>query len=114
MALIDEQSCICVKSELDLFDVPPTQTSIEQGCMVDYHPIAATLDVDPIEFYIPGSGDDYLDPANMYLHLSVKIKAGDGGVLADDAPVAPVNLLMHSLFSHVDVSQRQTHIFCLR
>ena len=104
MALIDEQSCICVKSELDLFDVPPTQTSIEQGCMVDYHPIAATLDVGPIEFYIPGSGDDYLDPANMYLHLSVKIKAGDGGILADDAPVAPVNLLMHSLFSHVDVS----------
>ena len=104
MALIDEQSCICVKSELDLFDVPPTQTSIDQGGMVDYHPIAAPSDVGPIEFYIPGSGDDYLDPANMYLHFSCKIRGVDGGVLADDAPFAPVNLLMHSLFSHVDIS----------
>ena len=40
----------------------------------------------------------------MYLHLSVKVEAGNSGVLADDAPVAPVNLVMHSLFSHVDVS----------
>ena len=97
MALVDEQSCICVKSELDLFDVPPSQTSIDQGCMVDYHPIAATSDVGPIAFCIPCSGD-------MYMHLSCKIRGVDGGVLVDDAPVAPVNLLMHSLFSHVDIS----------
>ena len=51
-----------MKSELDLFDVPPTQTSVEQGCMMDYYSITATLDVGPIEFYIPGSGDVYLDP----------------------------------------------------
>ena len=72
--------------------------------MVDYHPITAPSDVGPIEFYIPGSGDDYLDPANMYLHLSCKIREVNGGVLADDTPVAPVNLLMHSLFSHVNIS----------
>ena len=40
----------------------------------------------------------------MYMHLSCKIRGVDGGVLVDDAPVAPVNLLMHSLFSHVDIS----------
>ena len=102
MALINEQSCICVKSELDLFDVTPTQASIYQGCMVVYHPVATTSDVSPIEFYIPGSGDNYLDPANMYLHLSCKIRGVDGSVLADDALVAPVNLLMY-IFSHIDI-----------
>ena len=104
MTLFDEQLCICVKSKLDLFDVLPVQTSIDQGCMVDYHPIAATLDAGPIEFYIPSSSDNYLDTANIYLHLSCKIRGADSGVLADDAPVAPINLMMHSFFSHVDIS----------
>ena len=72
MALIDEQSCICVNIVLDLLDLPLTQTSIEQGPMVDYHPIASTLDVDSIKFCIPGIGDDYLDPPFIYLQLSVK------------------------------------------
>ena len=72
--------------------------------MIDYHLIVTKLDVGPIEFYIPGSGDDYLGPTNMYLYLSVKIRGADGGVLANEAPVAPVNLLMHSLFNHVDIS----------
>ena len=103
MALVDERSCICVKSELDIFSVPPTQTSIENGCMVDYHPIAATLDSGPIEFNIPGTGEDYLDLANTYLHIGVKIKKNDGSDLADAASVGPVNLLLHSLFSQVDV-----------
>ena len=104
MALLDEKSCICVKSELDLFTVPPTQTSIDHGCMVDYHPIAATLDAGPIEFNIPGTGDDYLDLANTYLHLIVKVKKGDGTDLVDANKVGPSNLLLHTLFSQVDVT----------
>ena len=95
MALVDEQSCICMKNELDLFDVPPTQASIDQGCIVDYQPIAALYDIGSIEFYIPDS---------MYLHLSVKIRGADCSVLADDAPVAPINLLMHSFFIHEEIS----------
>ena len=30
MAMIDSKSCICVNSELDLFSVPPTQTSVDR------------------------------------------------------------------------------------
>ncbi len=103
MALVDDRSCLCVKSELDLFSVPPTQTSIEHGCTVDYHPIAATLDAGPIEFSIPGTGEDYLDLTNTYLHLGIKIKKGDGTNLAADSKVGPTNLILHSLFQQVDV-----------
>ena len=99
MVLVDERSCIYVKSELDIFSFPPTQTSIENGCMGDYHPIAATLDSEPIEFNIPGTGEDYLHFTNTYLHLGVKIKKTDESDLADAASVGPVNLLLHSLFS---------------
>ena len=104
MALLDEKSCICVKSELDLFTVPPTQTSIEYGCIVDNHPIAATLDSGPTEFSIPGSGENYLDFANTYLHLIIKVKKGDGSDLIDANKVGLANLLLHTLLSQVDVS----------
>ena len=53
---------------------------------------------------IPGSGEDYIDLTNTFLHLGVKITAADGANIADDAAIGPVNLLMNSLFSQVDVA----------
>ncbi len=104
MALLHSQSCECVKSELDLFSVPPTQTSIEHGHWVEHHPLATITDNGPIEFSISGSGDDYLDLANTYLYVRAQIVNADGSALAEDAKVGPVNLWLHSLFSQVDLS----------
>ena len=103
MALIHPQSCACVKSELDLFSVPPTQSSIDHGQWVEYHPVAA-LGNGPVEFAISGSGDDYMDLANSYLQVQAKVVNVDGSNLAADAEVGPVNLWLHSLFSQVDIS----------
>jgi hypothetical protein len=33
-----------MKGELDLFEVPPTQTSIESGSWVEYHPLSTITD----------------------------------------------------------------------
>ena len=74
MSHCDTNLCICVKSELDIFSLPPTQTSIEDGIVVDYHPIASLVDTGPIEFDIPVSVEHYLDLAHVYLHLAVKIE----------------------------------------
>ena len=104
MAVVSPRSCLCVKSELDLFTVPPTQTSVEHGCTMDYHPVSTLTYNGPIEFNIPGSGVDYIDLTNTFLHLGVKITAADGANIADAAAIGPVNLLMHSLFSQVDVA----------
>ena len=68
MSLVDTNSFICVKSELDIFSVPPTQTSIEDGIVVDYHPIASLVDTGPIEFDTPASVEHYLVLAHVYLH----------------------------------------------
>ena len=84
--------------------MPPTQTSVEHGCTMDYHPVSTLTDNGPIEFNIPGSGEDYIDLTNTFLHLGVKITAADGANIADAAAIGPVNLLMHSLFSQVDVA----------
>ena len=103
MAMIDSKSCICVNSELDLFGVPPTQTSVKHGTTVEYHPVAALIDSSPIEFNVPGSGEDYVDLANSFLHVTAKITNGDGTDLAPGTAVGPANLFLHSLFSQIDM-----------
>jgi len=110
MAFVYEQSCECTKSELDLFSVPPTQTSIEQGSWIEYHPITSLADGSPIEFDVNASGEDYIDFANTLLYVRTKLTAIDGVDLAADAAVGPVNLLLHSMFSQVDISLNGTLI----
>lgn len=104
MALSHPSSCECLDTGLDLFSVPPTQTSVEEGIHVEHFPLAALAEGSPIEFSISGSGDEYIDFHHTYLHVKVKVVQGDGTNLANGAPVAPVNYTLHSLFSQVDVS----------
>ena len=54
MLLIHEQSYNYVKSELNLFSVLLTQTSVEQGRLIEYGPIF-NIDNHPIEFKISPS-----------------------------------------------------------
>ena len=110
MAFIHEGSCECTKSELDLFSVPPTQTSIDSGSFVEYRPISSLADGAPIEFEVVSSGDDYIDFANSYLHVKVKIQRADGTNLVAADTVGPINNFLHSLFSQVDVSFNGTII----
>ena len=108
MAFVHRQSCEGVKSELDLFAVPPTQTSIEDGRWVVHQPLTSLDSGGPIEFVIPGTGDAYLDLVNTYLLIRAKVVRGVGTDLAADTPVAPVNNWLHSLFSQVDVYLNDT------
>ena len=110
MSFAHEMSCECTKSELDIFSVPPTQTSMEQGSWVEYHPLTTVTNGSPIEFDISASGEDYIDFANTLLYVKTKITAPNGTDLADDAAVGPVNLFLHSLFSQVDISLNGTLI----
>ena len=103
MALVHEKSCPCTTSALDLFTVPPTQLTVEDGYAVDYHPIA-NIDSGPIEFFVSGSGTEYIDLAKTYLQVKAKVVKADGTPLTATDKVAPVNLFMQSLFSQVDVS----------
>ena len=108
MAFVHQLSCEGIKSELDLFSLPTTQTSIEHAQWVEHQPVASIGTGGPIEFLLPGSGDHYLDLANTYLFVKARVVRGDGGNLPPDATVGPVNNWMHSLFSQVDVSLNGT------
>ena len=103
MAFVHRQSCEGVKTELDLFTVPPTQNCISDSHVVEHQPTASLDSGGPIEFLIPGSGHDYLDLANTMLHVQAKVTRANGHDLDAAEPVGPVNNWLHSLFSQVDV-----------
>ena len=101
MALVHPNSCKCMKSELDLFEVPPTQTSVSRGYREQKGLTSALTDQGPYEFVVHVAGDDL---ANTYLFVEAQIVDGDDTALDGRADVGPVNLWMHSLFSDVSVS----------
>ena len=63
---------------------------------------------DPIEFHIPGSGDDYLDLSSVRRYVRARVVKGTGTDLEDASTAAPVNNWLHSLFCQVDASMNGT------
>jgi hypothetical protein len=110
MSFLHKQSYECTKSELDLFEVPPTQISFENARIVDYFPIA-NIDNGPIEFFISGSSDEYIDLSQTFLYIEGKISLNEKDATANAAVNdVPVNYFLHSIFSQVDVSLNETNI----
>ena len=93
---------IVVKS-LDLFLLPPTQWSFQKGKSTDYNPITSLSDGGPIEFKVSGSGKEFLDFAQSYLHLKVKVSKADSSNLDGASKVGFANYPIASLFNQVDV-----------
>ena len=110
MSLLHPQSSESVHSGLDLFSLPITQTSIEEGHFVEIFPLATLSHGAPIEFAVSGETQDYLDLSNTYLHIQVQVQRGDGSYLQVDDIVGPTNLFLHSLFSQIDLSLNGTLI----
>lgn len=102
MKRIHPDSCECDKEELNLFSLPPTQTTIEKSSVVEYHPISTIKHTSPLEFFVPGS-QDYLDLSQTMLHVRGKVVRADDKDLEVGDLVGPTNLLLHSLFSRIDI-----------
>lgn len=105
MAYINSHKSPTVKTELDIFAVPPTQSSVESGAIQCYRPVSALTSNAPIEFIIPPSNEEYLDLSHTTLHVLVKINLG-----AANQNVAPINNFLHSMFSQVDVFLNQRNV----
>jgi len=99
----------CMKSELDLFTVPPTQTSLENGVWrIKEAESGKNSDKSSITFKIPKQSNCYLDLAETFIHMKVTIqkKNTNGGVIstiADADVIGPVNNFLHSMFEQVEV-----------
>ncbi|XP_063994847.1 uncharacterized protein F54H12.2-like [Diachasmimorpha longicaudata] len=99
MSFLHSHSSECVKSELDLFIIPSTPTSIENSQFVHYNPVSTLSGNAPIEFIVPGPGEEYIDLAHT---MNTRILRPDGSAALEDS-VGPVNIFLHSMFNQVDV-----------
>ena len=103
MAFVHEDSCLCSKSETDLFTVPPTQRDILDGQFLEFKPLNTISSSGPLEFAVSGQTDRYMDLSQTLLHVKAKITKPNGTNLDADEDVGPINLFLHSLFSQIDV-----------
>ncbi|XP_031789026.1 uncharacterized protein F54H12.2-like [Nasonia vitripennis] len=106
MAFLHSHSTECMSSELDLFTLPATQTSIESSSFLHYKPVSSLSDdVDaPLEFVVPAGSEHYFDLAHTMLHVQAKIvPADEATATTEDLKVGPINNFMHSMFNQIDV-----------
>lgn len=108
--MIKVGSCECSKAELDLFSMPPTNTSMEQGTFEQHLPIGSMDGYGDVTFVIESGYEQYIDIGRTYLMVNAVVTGKDGKALEAGAKVVPVNNWMHSLFSQVDVSLQNTVI----
>ena len=93
----------CSSSSLNLFLLPPTQSSFQKDKSIDYHPITSLSDGGPIVFKVSGSGKKFLDLAGWYMCLKVKVSKADGYNLDGLSKVGFANYPIASLFNQVYV-----------
>ena len=74
MKLLHEQSSQCLRSELDLFSLPPRQTVIDGSQWVEHSPVPTITSSSPIEFIVSRNGEDYMDFNNTLLEVKACIK----------------------------------------
>lgn len=114
MALIHPNTQEIMLSELELFSLPPTQTSIEDTFYEKYYPQTSLDKNGPLDFQVPPKDELYIDPQFIFLYLKCRILDEDGNALpsqtaADNAAVPdksyvfPINYFHATLFKSVDV-----------
>ena len=89
MWLIDLESRECLKSELELFTTPLTQTSIEKTGYVNVYPVTALQLNGPLEFVLAPSSEHYIDLQKTILYLKCKIMLKDGNSIVKKESTDP-------------------------
>ena len=113
MSYIHLQSTEATKWELDLFVIPPTQTSIESHALCKIFPTSSLTSTNTIEFVIPGS-EDFVDMNSLLVGVELKVLKADGTNLDSTAAatgspantfenIFPSQYFLHALFSQVDI-----------
>ena len=86
---------------LTLFEKQPQKTGILSRDYVEYRPVNQIADDSPLEFNIPAASINYVDLKRTRLHIKLQILKKDGTPVAEDDPVALVNLPLSSAFSQI-------------
>ncbi|KAK3083338.1 hypothetical protein FSP39_019979 [Pinctada imbricata] len=105
--MMHRESCECSTEGLEIDRVPQTMSVLEKAQWEEYYPLNAIDNRNagaPVEFEIKGHGEDFLDLAQTYVYIKLKITQTNGTDLANDTQTTPVNNFLHSMFNEIDLS----------
>jgi hypothetical protein len=113
--MIIRESLACGKAELDIFTLPPTQTVMESARWDTVQPYS-NFSQGTVIFDIEGDNQCYLDLSQTELYVKCSVYS-EGTKLTElvAAPtgktiIGPVNNLLHSMFSQVQVKIAGTEV----
>jgi hypothetical protein len=89
--------------DLALFSRPPVNVAERKKMWVDHLP--SFVGKSSVQFTIPGTGSQYTDLSQTELYVKVSIKKKNGLIFeqTEDTLAIPVDNVLHSLWSNVDV-----------
>ena len=88
---------------LSIFEPQKIDSSVDSIVYVDLKTQTRIGGDGPFTFFMDAN-PHFVDLKNVLLAVSMKITKADGGDIAADETVAPVNNALHSLFSKVSVA----------
>ena len=91
----------------------PTQISVSETNFISINPTHSITGTDvPLEFNIPGTSDQYLDPSNVFLYFKTKLTNPDGTDLptGDDHIVYTESNFLYTCFNQIDVYLNETSL----
>ena len=97
---VHKDSNDCSSLSLDLFLLPPTQSSFQKGKSIDYHPITPLSDGGPIESL---GVERNFSISHDHICISITVSKADGSNLGGTSKVGFANYPIASLFNQVDV-----------
>ena len=107
MAFLSElNTSMTQTSELDLFTDAPNQVAVHKLYFSETRPISSfDNDSAPLEFSIPGNGNEYLNLRKSRLYVKAKITKADGTrtALTSSEKTGIINLPLQAMFSQIDV-----------
>jgi len=86
--LIDKNSVLSGKSEIDLFGVPPTTVAVERSFWTEIHLTNPLTNQGPFTFEIP-SDPLYLDLSRSLLYMRLSIQRADDTNIVSDQAIIP-------------------------
>ena len=95
---LHKASASAVNDSLQLFDLPPTDTSMTAARMLELTPISQGIN--PMEFVVPGV-DAFIDLSHSYFTMKLRLRKQNGTDLADGELLYPANNLAHTLINQL-------------
>ena len=96
-------------NDLALFQLPKNETGTLAREWITHRSVNQLTEGAPIEFNIMGTSMSYIDLKNTLLYIKLKIVKADGTDTISTDKVRPLNNLLHSVFSQVDINLHQQH-----